>query len=57
MEDMDIDTADEIISHLKTFSYIDEMAIIIDDLSTAVMNIDGTKATDCIQKLKAMMEK
>lgn len=57
MEDMDIDTADEIISRLKTFSYPEEMAAVIEELSTAVLNIDGVRTADCIQNLKTMMEK
>lgn len=57
MEDMDIDTADEIVSRLKAFSYSKEMAAVIEELSTAVLNIDGSRTADCIQNLRAMMEK
>lgn len=57
MEDMDIDAADEIIKQLKASSYPEEAASVIDELSTAVMNIDGGMVTTCVQNLKAIMEK
>lgn len=57
MEDVDVDTADEIMKQLRRFSYREEMMAVIEELGAAVMNLDGLKTADGVQKLRTMMEK
>lgn len=54
IEDMDIDTADEIMEQIRRFQYPDNVNEIIDKLGAAVMNIDGEQVADCIEKLKIL---
>lgn len=54
MEDVDIDTADEIMKELKQYRYTDPVAEVVEKLETAVMNIDAQKTEEYIQKIKMM---
>lgn len=56
IEDMDIDTADEIIEQIRKFRYPDEFLPILEKLGVAVTNIDNEQVTDCIEKLRIQME-
>lgn len=56
IEDMDIDTADEIMEQIRKFQYPDDVLVIIDKLAVAVTNINSEQVADCIQKLRIHME-
>ena len=41
LEDMDVDTADDIVEELKKYELTDEIEPLMDKLATAVMNLDA----------------
>ncbi len=55
MEDMDIDTADEIIVQIKNFHYPEQMMPYIGGLGQAVANLNVEQTVDEIEKLKKCM--
>lgn len=56
MEDMDIDTADEIMEQIRKFRYTEDEGKIIDMLGVAVTNIDSEQVTECVCKFRKYME-
>ena len=55
MQNMDIDTADEIMRHLETFQYPEPVLALIKKLSLAVTNLDAGQTTQFIQELKKII--
>lgn len=56
MEDMDIDTADEIMEQIRKFRYTEDEGKIIDMLGVAVTNIDSEQVTEYVCKFRKYME-
>lgn len=56
MEDMDIDTADEIVRQIQRYRYTEEQDIIIDGLAAAVRNIDVDQTVVLIERLEKAIE-
>lgn len=56
IEDMDIDTADEIMGQIMRFQYSDNVEPIVKQLGVAVTNIDSEQVADCVQKIRIHME-
>ena len=56
MEDMDIDTADEIIKQIIKFQYPEQILVNIEKLAVAVTNIDSEQVTECVEKLKIQIQ-
>ena len=52
MDDMDIDTADEIIDQLDNFYYPDDMLSNIEKLKTAVTNIEAEQVLECVEAIE-----
>lgn len=52
MSDMDIDRADGIVELLKEFLYPDEMNELMEQLYTAVVNIDDVRVAEIIKKIQ-----
>lgn len=50
MEDMDIDTADEIVVQIKRFCYPEQVMLQIENLEQAVANLDAERTADEIKK-------
>lgn len=55
MDDMDIDTADNIIDQLDNFHYPDDMLSNIEKLKTAVTNIDAMQVLECVEAIEKQM--
>lgn len=52
MQNMDIDTADDIMRHLETFEYPEPVLALIRQLSLAVTNLDAGQTTERINDLR-----
>lgn len=52
MQNMDIDTADEIMRHLETFQYPEPVLALIRQLSLAITNLDAGQTSELIKNLK-----
>ncbi len=52
MQNMDIDTADEIMQHLEKFQYPASVSPLIEQLGISVANLNVEQTTEVIQKLK-----
>lgn len=55
MEDMDVDTADEIMNQIKRFQYPEIAATVIENLGLAVTNLDVEQTVTCIEKFEMMI--
>lgn len=55
MEDMDIDTADEIIVQIGRFHYPDDIMPYLEELEQAVANLDIVQTTDVISKINGLL--
>ena len=56
MEDMDIDTADEVMSQIKSFHYPDDVFSNIEKLGIAVTNLDGEEVKACIETVSTQIK-
>ena len=56
MEDMDIDTADEIIKQIEKYQYPDEFLTNIEKLAGAVTNIDSEQVTHYVDNLRIQIQ-
>ena len=56
MEDMDIDTADEVMSQIKSFHYPDDVFSNIEKLGIAVTNLDGEEVKACIEAVSMQIQ-
>lgn len=52
MQNMDIDTADEIMRHLETFQYPESIRALMEELSLSVTNLDASQTSEIIGKLE-----
>lgn len=57
MEDMDIDTADELMKQLHSFTYSTEASVVVEALGVAVTNIDGSKTAEYVRRLRTILER
>lgn len=53
LEDMDVDTADDIVDKLKKYEFTDELEPLMDKLATAVMNLDAQEEKAAAQQIMA----
>ena len=51
MEEMDIDASDACMDQICQYEYTDEVQQLIDELSTAVVNLDGERVSDFIRQI------
>ena len=51
MEDMDVDTADEIIKQIQRYEMPDNLKELTDQLASAVMNLDIQMEHEIVKKL------
>lgn len=56
MEDMDVDTMDEIMEHLQQFRYPPDIQTLVDQLSAAVVNLDSELADELIPELMNIID-
>ena len=56
MEDMEIDTADEIMAQIGKFKYPAKLLPLIEKLGGAVTNIDSEQVTECAEKLRIQIQ-
>jgi len=57
MEDMDIDASDEIMEQIRQYEYEEEMQQFVDELSTAVVNLDSEHVTALVEKMEEQLKK
>lgn len=51
LEDMDVDTADDIVDKLKKYELTDEIELLMDKLATAVMNLDAQEEQEVAKQI------
>lgn len=56
MEDMDVDTADEIIKQIQRYEMPDNLKELTDQLASAVMNLDIQMEHEIVKKLREEMK-
>ena len=56
MEDMDVDTADEIIKQIQCYEMPDNLKELADQLAFAVMNLDIQMEHEIVKKLREEMK-
>lgn len=56
MEEMDIDVSDEIMDELRRYEYAGEVQSLVDELGTAVVNLDSNTATERIAEIVKKIE-
>ena len=56
MEDMDVDTADEIIKQIQCYEMPDNLKELTDQLASAVMNLDIQMEHEIVKKLREEMK-
>ena len=56
MEDMDVDTADEIIKQIQRYEMPDNLKELTDQLASAVMNLDIQMGHEIVKKLREEMK-
>lgn len=56
MEDMDIDASDAAIEEVRQYAFAEEVQKLVDELSTAVVNLDSEGAGELIDKIRKKME-
>ena len=55
MEDMDIDASDDAMNKLRQYEYTEETQKLIDELSTAVVNLDSEKVVDLAEQIREQL--
>lgn len=56
MEDMDVDTADEITKQIQRYEMPDNLKELTDQLASAVMNLDIQMEHEIVKKLREEMK-
>ena len=56
MEDMDVDTADEIIKQIQRYEMPDNLKELTEQLASAVMNLDIQMEHEIVKKLREEMK-
>lgn len=56
MEDMDVDTADEIIKQIQRYEMPDNLKELTDQMASAVMNLDIQMEHEIVKKLREEMK-
>ena len=56
MADMDIDTSDSIIEAIRKYEFTEEIQKLTDELSTAVMNLDGDRTAELAEEMVVKLE-
>jgi len=56
MEDMDIDASDETIEKVRQYAFSDEVQKLVDELSSAVVNLDSEGAGELIARLVCIVQ-
>lgn len=56
MEDMDIDASDAIMEELRQYSFSENVQGLVDELSTAVVNLDSASGMNLIEKIIEVMK-
>ena len=51
MDEMDIDASDEIMEEIRQYEYAEEVQQLVDELSTAVVNLDGERVSNFIGQI------
>ena len=51
MDEMDIDASDEIMEEIRQYEYAEEVQQLVDELSTAVVNLDGERVLNFIGQI------
>ncbi len=56
MEDMDVDTADEIIKQIQSYEMPDNLKELVEELASAVINLDSQTEHEIVDKLREEMQ-